>query len=639
VFAATGLKRLGLGIAAILTVGFGALLSASLLIPAETVRERVKVQIHAVTGLDPVLSGDVSVSLFPTGTVRFDNVSLGDQRAGTSALTAEQLVIRLRFFPLLIGQIEIADVTLVRPTITIGFAHDGSSSWSGHVETLARALQPSPDRVKSFSEIRISEGTIMLHDQSYLFVQTLTNVEFALAWPSISKSFAATGTFVWHDEPIDATLSLTDFVAALTGERSGLKLRLSGAPLKFAFDGYISHRPTLKMEGTLAADAASLRDTLRWAAQWTSPTGGFGGFTLKAQANIAGSSISLSSANVELDGNAGEGVLSFTADDGRQLLQGTLAADAVDLTPYLSGFRLLAGTDWSREPISLAGLSGLDVDLRLSAARVALAHAKLGRTAITANLRGGDLTIAVGESQAFGGTASGSFGLSQSDAGATVRADLQFADIDLDQGLGELVGLRRLEGKGTVVCNLESAGGNVHELTQGLNGSVALTSKRGAISGINLEQVLRRLERNPLAGRGDFRSGKTPFELFAVNLKVAQGAVQVEEMRLEGPSVRLSLAGSASVPARELDLKGVASLVAARDAAPSFELPFVVTGPWDNPLIWPDAQALISRSGAAAPLLDAVRNRLKRNPAPATETTPAAPETDPTPLNGVTTGR
>jgi len=638
VSAATGLKRLGLAVAAALAVGLGALLSASLLISADTVRERVKVQIKAVTGLDPVLSGDVAVSLFPTGSVRFDNISLGDQRAATSALTAEQLVIRLRFFPLLVGQIEIADVTLVRPTITIGFAHDGSSTWSGHVETLARALQPSADRVKSFSEIRISDGTIMLHDESYRVVETLTNVEFALAWPSISKSFAATGAFVWHDEPIDVTVSLSDFVAALTGERSGLKLRLSGAPLKFAFDGYVSHRPTIKMEGTLAADTASLRETLRWAAQWTPPTGGFGRFTLKAQANVAGSSISLSAANVELDGNVGEGVLTFTAD-GRQLLQGTLAADALDLTPYLSGFRLLAGNDWNREPITLAGLSGLDVDLRLSAARVALAHVKLGRTAVAANLRSGDLTVAVGESQAFGGIASGSFGLSQSDAGASVRAELQFADIDLDQGLGELIGLRRVEGKGTVACNLESGGGNVHELTQGLNGSITLTGKKGAITGINLEQVLRRLERNPLAGRGDFRSGKTPFDQLTVAIKVAQGTAQVEEMRVETPSVRLALAGSASVPARDLDLKGSASLTSARDGAPSFELPFVVTGPWDNPLIWPDAQALISRSGAAAPLLDAVRNRLKRNPAPVAGTTPSAPETDATPLNGVITGR
>src|SRR5262245_65955124 len=108
-------------------MGFGTLLVLSYLIPADTVRERVKAQIRAVTGLDPVLSGDVAVSLFPTGSVRFNDVSLGDRAAGTSALTAEQLVVRLRFFPFLIGQIEIADVTLVRPTIKIGFSHGGSS--------------------------------------------------------------------------------------------------------------------------------------------------------------------------------------------------------------------------------------------------------------------------------------------------------------------------------------------------------------------------------------------------------------------------------------------------------------------------------------------------------------------------------
>ena len=37
---------------------------------------------------------------------------------------------------------------------------------------------------------------------------------------------------------------------------------------------------------------------------------------------------------------------------------------------------------------------------------------------------------------------------------------------------------------------------------------------------------------------------------------------------------------------------------------------------WDDPLLAPDIQMLIRRSGAAAPLLDAVRNRLKRGQPP-----------------------
>ncbi|HMI14372.1 MAG TPA: AsmA family protein, partial [Bradyrhizobium sp.] len=48
-------------------------------------------------------------------------------------------------------------------------------------------------------------------------------------------------------------------------------------------------------------------------------------------------------------------------------------------------------------------------------------------------------------------------------------------------------------------------------------------------------------------------------------------------------------------------------------AAPGFDLPFVVQGPWDDPLIFPDPESLIRRSPASAPLLDAVKDRKTRD--------------------------
>ena len=609
--AAVGIKRLGFVVLALAAVGIGALVILPFLMPADAVREAVKAEIRAVTGLDPVLRGGASVSLFPTGTVSFDDVSLGDNRTGAPALTAEHVVARLRFFPFLTGRIEIADVSLVRPTIAIIFNADRSSNWSGHIETLARNLKPSPGRISSFSEIRIEDGTVILRDEAYKIVETLTNVEFALAWPSISRSFAATGRLAWHHEPIDATISFTDFVAALQGDRSGLKLRLAGAPFKFAFDGYISHRPTLKMEGTLAADTASLRDTLRWAGQQPPPGGGFGRFALKAQTNVVGGTIGLSGVNVELDGNTGEGVLTF---DGRQTLQGTLAAEGLDLTPYVSTVRLLTSGErgWDGKPISLDGLDGIDLDLRLSAARVNVANARLGRTAVTANLRGGNLTVAVGESQAFGGVVKGTFGLAKSPAGADFKAQLQFSNVDLEQCLGEMFGIKRLEGKGNLGFAIDSSGSSVYDLTKALDGTASLSSRKGVIAGFNVEQLLRRIERRPLSGGGEFRTGKTPYETLTVNLKIIQGVAQVEDVRMEGPNVGLALTGSASIPARELDLKGTASLLSSAASgaiavAPAFELPFMIQGPWDDPIILPDPQSRIQRSGAAAPFLDAVR--------------------------------
>ena len=150
-------------------------------------------------------------------------------------------------------------------------------------------------------------------------------------------------------------------------------------------------------------------------------------------------------------------------------------------------------------------------------------------------------------------------------------------------------------------------------MAQSLDGTAVLTGHDGAINGFNVEQLLKRLERRPLSGGGNFRSGKTPFDKLNVALNFSDGVAIATDVRVEGPTARLTLTGTASVPARDYDLKGVASLTAAARTPRNFDLPFVVQGPWDDPLIFPDPESLIRRSPASAPLLDAVKDRKTRD--------------------------
>jgi AsmA protein len=606
---------LGLALLAVIAAGAGVLFGARYLIAPDAVRARVLSEIRIVTGLNPTLRGETTVKLFPTGSISFDDVVLGE--GGEPALTAERLTARLRFFPLLTGRVEIADVSLTRPTIRVDIGADGRSNWSGLIDTLARSQTPNTQRAAAFSEMSMRNGTVVVRNKGRDATETFEDVALSLAWPSISKSFGASGRFVWRDEPLDMSLTLSDFAAALAGNRSGLKLRIAGHPAKAAFEGSISVRPTLKIEGTLAADAPSLRDALIWGGQKPLPGGGFGHFAIKAKADVVGGTIGLNNVNVELDGNSAEGVLTF-ATDGRQTLQGTLASDKLDLTPYVSTVKLLTANqrEWNSGPITLEGLTGTDFDLRLSAGSVALAEATLGRTAIGANLRAGHLTVTIGEAQAYGGLIKGSVSLASSDQGADLKSQLVFSDVDLDTCLGQLFGLKRLEGKGNITFAVDGSGSSVLAVTRTLNGSASLTGHDGALSGLDVEQLLQRLERRPLSGGGDFRNGRTKFDSLAMTLKIEQGKVTVEDMKVAGPSVKLALAGSASIPQRELDLTGTASLVTpAREGMAPFALPFIVQGSWDDPIMLPDAEALIRRSGAAAPLLDAVRDRRARDAA------------------------
>ena len=661
--AATGLKRLAIAVTGVAAAAFATLIGLSFLIPAASIRDAVKKEIHDVTGLDPTLRGDISVSLFPHASVTFRNVLFADNRGAQQApaLDADEMIARLSYFPLLAGRIEISDITLVRPTITVAFAQDGQSNWSGLTASLAHALAPNPSH-GGFSEIGIHDGTIVVRDARARAPEQIDNVDFEVAWPSISRSFAATGRFVWRDQQVEASLALSDFLAALTGKNSGVKLRLTSQPLDFTFDGTASNEPTLKMTGTLAVESPSLRDALRWTGKRRVPFGGFQRFALRAQSDVSNGTVSLTNVNVELDGNRAEGVLTL-GTDGNRAVQGTLAADSLDLTPYVKGARLMATNErtWDRLPIALDGLSDFNLDLRLSAASVKIANAQLGRTVAAANMSGGKLKVTIADSQAFGGSATGSLGIGNGKNGIEVSSHVRFDEVDLGNCLSQIFGLHnKLEGHGTLALDVDGSGNSVWAVTRTLNGTASLNAHDGALVGINVEQLLQRLEKRPLSGNGDFRTGSTAFDRLALNVKIDQGLISVQRLEFNGPAVKLQLAGEASIPSRDLDLQGTATLVSA-NSTDDFALPFTVQGPWDSPVPLPDASSLIRHSNAAAPLLEAVKRHSAGDavrsvidqlfaaphatssapapPTPATATAPAASEYKPAAVTAPTSSQ
>jgi AsmA protein len=601
-------------IAAFLGVALIGLFATSWLLNRDALRQAVEAQIRAVTGLDLMVKGDTDISVFPASYVSFHDVRLRGGADADPALAVDVLTANLRLLPLLLQRFEIADVMMLRPHIHVTRDTEGQSNWTPFIQTIALTMKPGADNQVSFSEIRIQDGVLDYEDTGHQLSDTLDDIDLSLAWPSISRSFAATGQFNWHGERVDGSISISDFIAALSGDRSGLKARLTSVPLKLAFDGNVANRTSMMMEGTLTIDSPSLRNALRWTGQPPPGSNGFGRFALKARANIVGPSIALTNVNVELDGNVAEGVMTY-ANNGRQSLQATLAADALDFTPYISTFRLLASGahDWNRQLFDLNALSSTDLDMRLSAAKVTVGASKLGRTAIGANLRGGALALSVGEAQIYGGIARGSFGVARSDAIADVKAQFQFTDVDLQACASELFGVTKLSGRGNLGVSLVASGSSPFGLASSLDGTATLTGHDGAISGFNVEQLLKRLERRPLSGGGNFRSGSTPYDSLTIAVKFSEGIATAEDVRVEGPAARLTLTGTASVPAREYDLKGVASLTSAPTAPPGFDLPFVVQGPWDDPLIFPDPESLLRRSPASAPLLDAVKDRKTRD--------------------------
>src|ERR1700682_1871060 len=235
---AQGMKRLGMPIAAFLGLALIGLIGTSWFLNRDALREAVEAQIRAVTGLDLVITGAIDVSVFPGSYVSFHDVGLKGGGTTDPALQVDVLTANLRLLPLLLRRFEIADVMMLRPHIQVTRDGNGDSNWTPFVETIARTMKPGAENQVSFSEIRIQDGELNYEDPTNHVSEALGDMDFSLPWPSISRSFPATGQFDWRGERIDGSVSASDFIALLSGERSGLKAPVERAAAKFAFGGH-----------------------------------------------------------------------------------------------------------------------------------------------------------------------------------------------------------------------------------------------------------------------------------------------------------------------------------------------------------------------------------------------------------------
>jgi AsmA protein len=275
-------------VAAFFGVALIGLVATTWFLNRDALQKAVEAQIRAVTGLDLVIKGNIDISVFPASYVSFHDVGLKGGGTSDPALHVDVLTANLRLLPLLLRRFEIADVMMLRPTIHVVRDGNGESNWTPFVDTIARTMKPGAENPVSFSEIRIQDGILNYRDAAGGVTEKLADIDLSLAWPSISRSFAATGQFDWRGERVDGSISASDFLALLSGERSVLKARLVSAPLKLAFDGSVANRTSLMMEGTVTIDSLSLRNALRWTGQPPPGSGGFGRFALKARANVVG---------------------------------------------------------------------------------------------------------------------------------------------------------------------------------------------------------------------------------------------------------------------------------------------------------------------------------------------------------------
>jgi AsmA protein len=552
-------------------------------VPRHEIRAAVTRALNAVTDAAPRI-GATHFSVLPRPGLRFEDVRFGER------LSAGSLRASIKLLPLLLGEVEVSSLTFEDARLDIEFGPDGA-------RLLGLPLRaPGPDAA-GLPDIRLVNSTVNVRSTDSRQAERLSGVEASIAWSG--TGLGTNASFRWRDMPGTINLHIADTAALGENARSPIRFRFESDLLRASFEGSFAFRKGLQADGGLSVESKSLR-TLLAAFGIDVPTrGGFEALSLKSRAQITPASLIASGLSISLDGNRADGTLTLAIENKRPVLQGTLAAESTDFSPYMRGFTLVTDArDWSKESLDVKSLAGFDLDLRLSAGKVILGKTEASRVALAAAVKEGRFTLSAGEAQVFGGLLRGNaaIGPAQDGNGADVRLSAVLQDFDTAQGIAAAIGNRPLDGVGTFSTAISGSGASVSAITHSLLGSAELTVQNGALQGVNVESALKTLTRKPLAAMSELRGGRTPFDRFVAKLAIKGGDASFEQAQIESQSVAVTLKGLASIPNRDLDLKGVASLVTAPGATNGVALPFLVRGSWDSPRLAPDGPALLRRS-------------------------------------------
>ncbi|OYX88851.1 MAG: hypothetical protein B7Y71_00280 [Xanthobacter sp. 35-67-6] len=554
-------------------------------------------------GQHATIGGAPPIALLPAPAVVLDKVTF--PMPGRFALDAEGAVARLRLLPLLMGRVEVADVTLERPTLVV----------TGKPPAFTPALVSLISGPK-LPELRLRGGTIAIRNTDGLTEELISGIEADIERSPLGGGVKARVVFTWRDRETQADLDIADAPTFIAGRLTDTRFELTSGESWLHFKGQAAAGLSARITGDLSGEAPVLRALADWAGVRLPIAGGFKRFAFSGKVAGDRDKAQISPLKLDLDGNRSEGALSLRLDGSTPTLEGTFAADAIDLSPYGPiSMTESRGGDWDRSRLNPNLLSRFNLDLRLSAARMRIEDSIMERVATSAMLRSGHLVLALGTAQAWGGTVRASLDVMEDPQGKgmALRFKGDGTGIALDRALGDLLAIRRIEGVGDLEADLSGTGRSYFELAQSLSGQVNLQAANGSVTGIDVAQVMRRIERRPLSGGGDLRGGRTPFDRLTARISLASGVATVHTADILGKQVNLLLKGEVDVGARDIDLQGHAILLTSPSGSerqgPPFDLPFIIQGSWQSPFVMLDPRSLIERSGAAQPLLEAVRNR------------------------------
>jgi AsmA protein len=529
-------------------------------IPGGFITGTIEEQVEKETGLQLDINGGATIKLWPLTVVTLSDVALFDpnDKDVSERFRAESIRAELSLRGLLTGNPHVREINVVRPIVNLPMARERS-----------RQLTAGPRSTASLDSVPIAIDRVVVSDATVVFKDPRNGVENRLEGVNVKATAAA-------DRKLDVT-----------------------------------------------AEARAGDQTFRMEAKTTVPTGPVDGMTMpidfkldapgmlpqalsgEGEVKLSGTTITINSLSGTLGAARFSGYASIEATT-KPLVKVNLDFKQLDIDAPSAADSKPSPQGWSEEPIKLDGLNYVDADFQISAAALNIGALKLAPARIEGSLASGILRMSMSELGLYDGRAAAGLALDASIPTPiyALRADLR--GVRALPLLTSAADFTSLDGRMQAQLDVRTTGRSQREMIANLSGTTAVDFQDGQIRGINVAQMIRNLTTTTLSGWQENEVQTTDLTELRANFRIEKGKAETSDLRLAGPLVRITGAGTADLPTKSLSFRLEPKLVMTTQGQAStvadpigLGVPVIMEGPWTAPRIYPDMAGILENPDAA----------------------------------------
>jgi AsmA protein len=498
----------------------------------------------------------------------------------------------------------------------------------------------------SLENVHISDGSLRFADERNErkgALKEITAINVTLSLADLAGALQSKGSFAWKGEKVAFDGKLSPARALMGEQRGRVALTLNSRLLVAAYDGALTLSPAPGLEGKATLKAPSIGALAEWLGQHGAADSGPVDVT---------STLSLDQGRVtlsDLNGVAGAGTLSGTlaleTERARPYLSGTLRTTDLDLGRLLlrpaaadaappgppaqvgeaerrgagetdaapagkapapaGGKRRASGRGWSETPIDLALLRLADADVSLVVDRLLYRELETGQSQLALALKDSVAKLTLQETLLYGGRGRGVLTFDASGPEPATSTELSLDNVLYRPLLRDALGLEWLTGRGKLTLSLSGQGQSERKIIETLKGKAELVIGNGEFAGIDIGKLLRAIEQAHFSRLEVSPEDRTPFSELAGSFHINNGLAETNDLRLVGPHLRLSGAGSTNLVERTADylvrlkLAETAPSEGAVIKVSGLEFPMHISGPWERLAFKPDLKGIVNSEQAS----------------------------------------